>query len=250
METDQSFQLYLAKYQGLDLGTYITFMIYLRIFLIAAKPNKVITIQNVNAVNIIDLLIPVLLDHEPHDVPWYEPFSYLELADLHNDYLEKEAVKGKGALIQAIWNVHAIPKLYSLAYKAWRRHGPQDLTSGTELAQAVLDGCYGQKWLDTVFQVPDSCVICLSPMHWARKDALWSYVSHALPVTTPGREQHLSTLQGTHSIESTLDAVLSPPNWENDYSVIILPFFLASLYAKIGTIKLAQISSCKIICMG
>ncbi|GFX70711.1 hypothetical protein TNCV_1032391 [Trichonephila clavipes] len=41
----------------------------------------------------------------------------------------------------------------------------------------------------------------------ARKNALWSHISHALPATTPGREQHLSTLQGTQSIESTLDAV-------------------------------------------
>ncbi|GFV81180.1 hypothetical protein TNCV_4772091 [Trichonephila clavipes] len=128
MEAEQSFQLYLAKYQG-DLGAYITFMMYLKLFLITAKPNEVITIQNVNAVNIIDLLIRVLPDHEPHDVPWYECFSYFEPADLHNDYLEQEAVKGKCAFTKAICNVHAIPKLYSLAYKAWRRHGPQDLTS-------------------------------------------------------------------------------------------------------------------------
>ncbi|GFT45304.1 hypothetical protein TNCV_2452271 [Trichonephila clavipes] len=45
----------------------------------------------------------------------------------------------------------------------------------------------------------------------ARKDTLWSYISHALPNTTPGHEQHVSTVQGTQSIESTLDAVLSPP---------------------------------------
>ncbi|GFS52525.1 hypothetical protein TNCV_4851721 [Trichonephila clavipes] len=45
----------------------------------------------------------------------------------------------------------------------------------------------------------------------ARKDAVWSCISHTLPATTPGREQHLSTLQATQSIESTLDAVLSPP---------------------------------------
>ncbi|GFW27979.1 hypothetical protein TNCV_768591 [Trichonephila clavipes] len=105
----------------------------------------------------------------PHDVPWYEPFSYFVPSDLHNDYLEREAVKGKGTFIHAIWNVHAIPKLYSLVYKALRRPSPQDLTSWTELAQVVLDGCYGQKWPDTVFQVPDSCSICLSPMHWPEK---------------------------------------------------------------------------------
>ncbi|GFW88246.1 hypothetical protein TNCV_820031 [Trichonephila clavipes] len=145
MEAEQTFPLYLAKYQGLDLGDFITFMMYFRLFLNTAKPNEVITIQDVYAVNIIDLLIRVLPDHEPHDVPWYECFSYFEPADLHNDYLEQEAVKGKGAFIQAIWIVHAKPKLYSLAYKPWGRHGSQNLTSWTELAQAVLDGCYGQK---------------------------------------------------------------------------------------------------------
>ncbi|GFX70712.1 hypothetical protein TNCV_1032401 [Trichonephila clavipes] len=111
--------LSIIPYQGLDLGAYITFMMYLRLFLNTAKPDEVITVQNVNAVNIIDLLIQVLPNHEPHE-PWYECFSYFESADLHNDYLEQEAVKEKGAFFQAIWNVHAIPKLYSLAYKAWR----------------------------------------------------------------------------------------------------------------------------------
>ncbi|GFT64473.1 hypothetical protein TNCV_2382271 [Trichonephila clavipes] len=37
------------------------------------------------------------------------------------------------------------------------------------MAQAVLDGCFGQKWPDCVFQVPDSCSICLSRMHWPEK---------------------------------------------------------------------------------
>ncbi|GFY31526.1 hypothetical protein TNCV_4693701 [Trichonephila clavipes] len=115
MEDEQSLQLYLAKYQGLDLGAYITFIMYLRLFLNTAKPNEVITIQNVNSVNIIDLLIRVLLDHEPHDVPWYECFTYFDPAEQYNDYMEQEAIKGKGAFIQAIWNVHAIPKLYSFA---------------------------------------------------------------------------------------------------------------------------------------
>ncbi|GFV96539.1 hypothetical protein TNCV_3260031 [Trichonephila clavipes] len=57
-------------------------------------------------------------------------------------------------------------QVVQLAYKAWRRHGPQDLTSWTGLAQAVLDGSYGQKWPDAVFQEPDSCAIsvrCTDP---------------------------------------------------------------------------------------
>ncbi|GFU88360.1 hypothetical protein TNCV_847531 [Trichonephila clavipes] len=124
---EQTFQLYLAKYQGSFTGS------------------------------------------QAHDVLWYECFSYFERADLHNNYLKQEAVKGKGSFIQALWNVQARPKLYSLANKAWRRHGPQDLTSWTDLAHTVLDGCYEQKWPDAVFQVPDSCAICLSLMHWPEK---------------------------------------------------------------------------------
>ncbi|GFX42410.1 hypothetical protein TNCV_1519741 [Trichonephila clavipes] len=29
----------------------------------------------------------------------------------------------------------------------------------------MLDGCYGQKWPDSVFNAPDSCPICLTPIH-------------------------------------------------------------------------------------
>ncbi|GFS52522.1 hypothetical protein TNCV_4851701 [Trichonephila clavipes] len=87
----------------------------------------------------------------------------------HNDFLEQEAVKEKGAFIQAISNNPAKPKLFSLAHKAWRRHSPQEYSSWTELTQTVLNGFYGQKWPDAVFQVPDSCAICLSTMHWPEK---------------------------------------------------------------------------------
>ncbi|GFV57257.1 hypothetical protein TNCV_2822741 [Trichonephila clavipes] len=66
-------------------------------------------------------------------VPSYPPLMKLG----NNEFIIQPTI--------AIWNVHAKPKLYSLAYEAWRRHGPQDLTSWTELVQAVLDGCYGQK---------------------------------------------------------------------------------------------------------
>ncbi|GFV95836.1 hypothetical protein TNCV_1728861 [Trichonephila clavipes] len=40
-----------------------------------------------------------------------------------------------------------------------------DSSPWIQLAQMVLDGCYGQKWPDTVFQVPDACPICLTPIH-------------------------------------------------------------------------------------
>ncbi|GFY31518.1 hypothetical protein TNCV_4693621 [Trichonephila clavipes] len=63
----------------------------------------------------------------------------------------------------------------------------------------------------------------------ARKDALWSYTSHVGPASTPRREQHLSTLQATQSIE-ILDGVLSSPKWEKDYSVILLPPFFRLIF--------------------
>ncbi|GFS34555.1 hypothetical protein TNIN_268591, partial [Trichonephila inaurata madagascariensis] len=115
------------------------------------------------------------------------PFTYFEPEDVYSDYLEQEAAKGKGAFIQALRTLHAKSKLYRLAYKAWKRHGLQNLTTWTLLAQAVLDGCYGEKWPETVFQCPTrvpSVFRCIV----ARKDALWPCILHALSFATPGRE--------------------------------------------------------------
>ncbi|GFX85866.1 hypothetical protein TNCV_2472681 [Trichonephila clavipes] len=58
-----------------------------------------------------------------------------------------------------------MPKLYNLVTKAWTEQGPQTLAPMVQLAQIVLDGCYGQKWPDTVLQVPDACFFCLTPIH-------------------------------------------------------------------------------------
>ncbi|GFT67678.1 hypothetical protein TNCV_3001161 [Trichonephila clavipes] len=107
--------------------------------------------------------------HHPLDIPRVRAFASFEPKDVSSDYLEQEASKGKGAFIQALWTLSAKSNLYRLAYKAWKRHGPQNLTTWTLLAQAVLDGCYAEKWPYTVFQVPDVCSICLSPMHWPEK---------------------------------------------------------------------------------
>ncbi|GFU33735.1 hypothetical protein TNCV_2048021 [Trichonephila clavipes] len=49
------------------------------------------------------------------------------------------------------------------------------------------------------------------------KDAVWPCISLALPPPTPGREQLLPPLQNTQPSKGTLDTVLSPPKWENDY---------------------------------
>ncbi|GFS72635.1 hypothetical protein TNCV_1420411 [Trichonephila clavipes] len=90
---------------------------------------------------------------------------HLEPADLFHNYLKQEASKGKGAFIQAVWTVIGKPKLYNLVTKAWTEQGPQILVPWIQLAQMVLDGCYGQKLPDNVFQVPDSCPFCFTLIH-------------------------------------------------------------------------------------
>ncbi|GFW27942.1 hypothetical protein TNCV_768221 [Trichonephila clavipes] len=117
MEDDLAFTLHLALYQEADLGEYITFMMNFRKNLNSLKPFELTVLETICDMIIIDLLIQVLPDHEPHDVPWFEPYSYFEPAHLHSDYLEQEAAKGKGTFIQALWTQYAIPKLYGLVYK-------------------------------------------------------------------------------------------------------------------------------------
>ncbi|GFX88600.1 hypothetical protein TNCV_2660111 [Trichonephila clavipes] len=156
-------------YQEADLGDYINFMMIFRTVLIHLKPSEVIELETICAMNIIDLMMEILPQHEPHDVLWFESFSYYESADLDSEFMEQEAAKGKGAFIQDLWTQYAITKLYDLVYMAGRRYGAQNMTTRTRLAQAVLDGCFGQKSPDCVFQGPDSCSICLSTMHWPEK---------------------------------------------------------------------------------
>ncbi|GFS79407.1 hypothetical protein TNCV_3006211 [Trichonephila clavipes] len=145
MEHDLDFTLHLPMYQEADLGDYINFMRNFRTVLIRLKPSEVIELETFCAMNIIDLIMEILPHHEPHDVPWFESSSYFEPADLDSEYMEQEAAKGKGAFIQALWTPYAIPKLHGLVYMAWRLYGAQNLTTWTHLAQAVLDGCFGQK---------------------------------------------------------------------------------------------------------
>ncbi|GFW89701.1 hypothetical protein TNCV_1025851 [Trichonephila clavipes] len=98
---------------------------------------------------IVELLTKVLPDHHPLDIPRVRAFARFEPKDVSSDYVEQEASKGKGAFIQALWTLYAKSSLYRLAYKAWKQHGQQNLTTWTLLAQAVLDGCYAEKWPDT-----------------------------------------------------------------------------------------------------
>ncbi|GFT93778.1 uncharacterized protein TNCV_4715691 [Trichonephila clavipes] len=115
--------------------------------------------------------------HHPLDIPRVRAFASFEPKDVSSDYFEQEASKGRGSFIQALWTLYAKSNLYRLTNKAWKRHGPPNRTTWTLLAQAVLDGCYTEKWPDTVFQVPDVCSICLSPMHWPERTHC-GYVFH------------------------------------------------------------------------
>ncbi|GFV11848.1 hypothetical protein TNCV_3044551 [Trichonephila clavipes] len=67
-----------------------------------------------------------------------------------------------------------------------------------KIKQAVLDGCFGQKWPDCVFQVPDSCSICLSTMHWPEK-------------TQCGHAFHLRCLLRHLDVSNTCPSVEHPP---------------------------------------
>ncbi|GFW87457.1 uncharacterized protein TNCV_1301021 [Trichonephila clavipes] len=71
------------------------------------------------------LLTKVLPDHHSLDIPPVRAFTRTEPKDVSSDYMEQEASKGKGAFIQALWTLYAKSSLYRLAYKAWKRHGPQ-----------------------------------------------------------------------------------------------------------------------------
>ncbi|GFS95411.1 hypothetical protein TNCV_409771 [Trichonephila clavipes] len=122
------------------------------------------------------LLRPILPDYEHHDIPLFKSYCYFESRVLYSDYVDEEDVKGKGAFIQAIWTVFAKLRSYNLANKTWEQQGATTLTLWTLLAQVVLYDCYGQKWPEIVLQVPDACLICLTPMHSCQKKC--SVVTH------------------------------------------------------------------------
>ncbi|GFY29762.1 hypothetical protein TNCV_1813391 [Trichonephila clavipes] len=84
-----------------------------------------------------ELLTKVLPDHHPLDILRVRVFARSEPKDVSSDYVEQEASKGKRAFIQALWTLYVKSSLYRLAYKAWKRQGPQNLTTWTLLAQAV-----------------------------------------------------------------------------------------------------------------
>ncbi|GFX42251.1 hypothetical protein TNCV_4310861 [Trichonephila clavipes] len=134
-------------------------MTQFRIIVNGLQPPKIIDLHTDTEKCIVELLTKVLPHHHPLDIPRVRAFASFERKDVSSDYLEQEASKVKGGFIQALWTLYAKSNLCRLAYKAWKRHGPQNLTTWTLLAQAVLDGCYAEKWPDTVFQVSDVCSI-------------------------------------------------------------------------------------------
>ncbi|GFY68927.1 hypothetical protein TNIN_497401 [Trichonephila inaurata madagascariensis] len=171
-EDDKAFQLNLAVYQRVDLAVYLNFKIAFRALLNTLKPSKA------SPFDLTKLLRPILPDYEAHDILSFKSYCYFESRDFYSDYLEEEAIKGKKAFIQAIWTMFAKRRLYNLANKAWEQQGAQTLILWTLLAQAVLDECYGQEWTEIVFQRPDACPICLSPMHCVCGQKKRSVVPH------------------------------------------------------------------------
>ncbi|GFW26015.1 hypothetical protein TNCV_3316871 [Trichonephila clavipes] len=141
-----------------------------RLYDLSSKQQNVMKqLKKIKEKRIVELVTKVLPHHHPLVIPRVRAFASFEPKDVSSDHLEQEASNGRGVFIQALWTLYANSNLNRLAYKAWKRHNPQNLTTCTLLAQAVLDGCYAEKWPDTVFQVHDVCSICLSPMHWPEK---------------------------------------------------------------------------------
>ncbi|GFT45305.1 hypothetical protein TNCV_2452281 [Trichonephila clavipes] len=101
MEDDKVFAINLSLYEGADLGDFINFIALLRSHLHTLKPSEIIALgSTVDLVEKIQRLFPNL---DLRDFPSLEPYAYLEPADFFHDYLEKEASKGKGTFIQAMW---------------------------------------------------------------------------------------------------------------------------------------------------
>ncbi|GFW94040.1 hypothetical protein TNCV_4813581 [Trichonephila clavipes] len=109
------------------------------------QPPEIIDLHTDTEQRIVELLTKVLPDNHSLDIPRVRAFARSETKDVSSDYVEQEASIGKGAFIHALWTLYAKSSLYRLAYKAWKRHGPQNLTTWTLLAQAMLDGCYAEK---------------------------------------------------------------------------------------------------------
>ncbi|GFW39597.1 hypothetical protein TNCV_3187681 [Trichonephila clavipes] len=169
MENCKAFALSIAVYPGADLGDCIDFMVQFRTRLNSLKPAEIIALELIYTMELVEQMQQLLPNLDPRDIPTFERFANSEPADMSHDYLEQETRKGKSAFIQAVWIMINKPRLYNLVTRAWTEHGTQTLAPWIKLAQIVLDGCYGQKWPESVFQVLDSCPICLSSLQWPER---------------------------------------------------------------------------------
>ncbi|GFX33732.1 hypothetical protein TNCV_3961411 [Trichonephila clavipes] len=172
-------------------------------------------------------LLPYL---DPRDIPTFETFAYFEPVNVFLDYLEQEASKVKGAFIKAVWTVIDKPRLYKLVNGAWTEYGPQTLASWIKLAQIVLDGCYGQKWPDSVFQVPDSSLFASLPSIGLRersvamcftREAFCNTWLFATPVQSA--EYHREIYK--HHVELQKNGRMVTGKENSSGPVIVLPFF-------------------------
>ncbi|GFW42098.1 hypothetical protein TNCV_1905561 [Trichonephila clavipes] len=99
MEADQTFQLYLLKYQGIRFHhVYDAFSNHCQRL---ATP-EIIDLHTETEKRIVELLTKVLPHHPPLEIPCFRAFASFEPSDVSSDYLEQEAAKEKGAFIQAL----------------------------------------------------------------------------------------------------------------------------------------------------
>ncbi|GFX42129.1 hypothetical protein TNCV_2135441 [Trichonephila clavipes] len=80
---DQTFQLYLIKYQVSD---FITFMTHFRIIVNGLQPPEIIDLHSETEQRIVELLTKVLPHHHPLDIPCFRAFASFEPKDVSNDY--------------------------------------------------------------------------------------------------------------------------------------------------------------------
>ncbi|GFW67767.1 hypothetical protein TNCV_3870981 [Trichonephila clavipes] len=162
-------------------------MTQFRIIVNGLQPSEIIDLHTDIEQRIVELLTKVLPDHHPLDIPRVRAFARFEPKDVFSDFLEQEASKGKGAFIQALWTLYAKSSLYRLAYKAWKRHGPQNL-------HVDSIGSSGVGWMlcreKARYRVssPRRGLHLSESDALARKDTLWPWVSLAMFFATTGRE--------------------------------------------------------------
>ncbi|GFS52627.1 hypothetical protein TNCV_45191 [Trichonephila clavipes] len=140
--------------------------------------------ETVYAVHIIELMMEILPDHDPHDVPWFESFSSFEPADLDNEFMEQEGRRRKARLCPPSGlSMLCHSQVVLFGVQGLRRYGAQN-DYPTRLAQAVLTGCFGAHMARLC--LPSARFVFNLPQHdaLAENDAMQPYLSLALPPLT------------------------------------------------------------------